>query len=58
MFKFKTLLLCVLITFLLYFALENILLNENMFTKHKEQPISSSLVISFNEELENVFFIE
>ena len=58
MYKFKTLFLCVLITFLLYFVLDKVLLNENMFTKYKEEPSSSSLVISFNEELEDVFFIE
>lgn len=58
MYKFKTLFLCVLITFLLYFLLDKVLLNENMFTKQNEQPVFSSLVISFNEEIEGVFFIE
>ena len=58
MYKFKKLFLCVLITFLLYFVLDKVLLKENMFTKYKEQPSSTSLLISFNEELEDVFFIE
>lgn len=58
MYKFKTLFLCVLITFLLYFLLDKVLLNENMFTKQNEQPVFSSLLISFNEEIEGVFFIE
>ncbi|NQY24829.1 MAG: hypothetical protein HRT41_12425 [Campylobacteraceae bacterium] len=58
MYKFKILFLCVLITFLLYFLLDKVLLNENMFTKQNEQPVFSSLVISFNEEIEGVFFIE
>ena len=58
MYKFKILFLCVLITFLLYFLLDKVLLNENMFTKQNEQPVFSSLVISFNEEIEGVYFIE
>ncbi|PHR74416.1 MAG: hypothetical protein COA66_01085 [Arcobacter sp.] len=58
MYKFKTLFVCVLITYLLYFVLDKVLLNENMFTKHEEQPVSSPLVISFNEDIEGVFFIE